>query len=75
MFIVKFIVSVILNVGIFGGLLFLPAGTLDWWRAWLFLGVVSIGTAATLLGVFRNRQDFARRTFQAAHSEGSAIGG
>jgi hypothetical protein len=46
-----------MNVAIYGGLLFLPAGTLNWWRAWLFLGVVFIGTTATLLGVFRNRQD------------------
>src|SRR5690242_9590191 len=32
--------GVLLNVAIFGGLLFVPAGTLDWWRAWVFLGVV-----------------------------------
>src|SRR6266850_6243868 len=73
MFIVKSIVSVILNVGIFGGLLFLPAGTLDWWRAWLFLGVVSIGTAATLLGVFRNRQDLLDERFKPPIQKGQPL--
>lgn len=28
------------NVAIFGLSLFQPAATLDWWRAWVFLGVV-----------------------------------
>jgi IS1 transposase/Pyridine nucleotide-disulphide oxidoreductase, dimerisation domain len=38
MFVFKLIVGVAFNVAIFGGSLFLPAGTLDWWRAWVFLG-------------------------------------
>ncbi|BAY07730.1 methyltransferase family protein [Calothrix sp. NIES-2098] len=41
------------NIIIFGGLLFLPAWTLNWWRAWVLLGVVVIGTLATMIGVFR----------------------
>jgi protein-S-isoprenylcysteine O-methyltransferase Ste14 len=52
MFIYRLILGVILNLAIFGGLLFIPAGTLDWWRAWAFLGVVFIGTVVTMLGVF-----------------------
>jgi protein-S-isoprenylcysteine O-methyltransferase Ste14 len=73
MFIVKFIVSLIMNVGIFGGLLFLPAGTLDWWRAWLFLGVVFISTAATLLGVFRTRQDLLDERFKPPIQKGQPL--
>ena len=73
MFIVKFIVSLIMNVGIFGGLLFLPAGTLDWWRAWLFLGVVFISTAATLLGVFRSRQDLLDERFKPPIQKGQPL--
>jgi hypothetical protein len=40
MSILTLIGGVLLNVVIFGGLLFVPAGTLDWWRAWVFLGLV-----------------------------------
>lgn len=41
------------NFIIFGGLLFLPAGTLAWWRAWVFIGVVGISAIATVVIVFR----------------------
>lgn len=36
----------------FGVLLFLPAGTLSWWRAWIFPGVVFAGTVASTVSVF-----------------------
>ncbi len=51
-FVYRLIVGVIWNVLVFGGLLFLPARTLHWWRAWVFLGVVFVGTVATMVGVF-----------------------
>jgi hypothetical protein len=56
MFISRLILGVIANLAIFGGLLFLPAGTFDWWRAWAFLGVVFVGTVATMAGVFARNQ-------------------
>jgi protein-S-isoprenylcysteine O-methyltransferase Ste14 len=52
MLIFKLIAGVILNVLIFGVLLFLPAGTLDWPRAWVFLGVVFILAALTMFVVY-----------------------
>jgi protein-S-isoprenylcysteine O-methyltransferase Ste14 len=45
--------GVLFNVAIFGSLLFVPVGTLDWWRAWVFLGVVFCGTVASTVSVFR----------------------
>jgi len=57
MFIYRLIVGVITNVAIFGGLLFLPAGTLHWWRAWVFLGVVLVGTVVTMLSVFASNKE------------------
>ncbi len=57
MFLSRLIVGVIANVAIFGVLLFLPAGTFDWWRAWAFLGVIIIGTVATMVGVFATNQE------------------
>jgi len=56
MFIYRLIVGVIVNMAIFGGLLFLPAGTFDWWRAWTFLCVVFIGTVATMVRVFASNE-------------------
>jgi protein-S-isoprenylcysteine O-methyltransferase Ste14 len=57
MFIFKLIVSTILNVAIFGVLLFLPAGTLAWWRAWVFIGVVFVATVATIVSLFPGHKD------------------
>jgi protein-S-isoprenylcysteine O-methyltransferase Ste14 len=42
----KLIIGVVIQVAIFGGLLFLPAGTLGWWRALVFIGVVLINSLA-----------------------------
>lgn len=52
MFVVKVIFSIVMQMAIFGGLLFVPAATWAWWRAWCFLGVVFAATVATMLGVF-----------------------
>jgi hypothetical protein len=54
----------VLNVAIFGGLLFLPAGTLDWWRAWVFLGVVFVGTVASTVSVFRVNEEYLYLIFE-----------
>jgi protein-S-isoprenylcysteine O-methyltransferase Ste14 len=35
----KVIAGVVFNVAFYALLLFVPAGTLHWWRAWVFLGV------------------------------------
>jgi len=43
-----------------------PAGTLDWWRAWAFLGAVSSRPAATMLAV----NEALVATLQAADPEG-----
>jgi len=43
----KLALGVVSNVAIFGLSLFLPAGTLDWWRAWVFLAVVLVGAVAS----------------------------
>lgn len=45
----KLIAGVIANGAIFGIPLFLLAGTWDWWRAWVLLGVVFIGTTFSVI--------------------------
>lgn len=56
MFLFKVLLALFWNLLIFGGLLVLPAGTLNWWRAWAFLAVVSVGVVATMVDVFRENE-------------------
>jgi protein-S-isoprenylcysteine O-methyltransferase Ste14 len=49
----RLIVGIVINVAIFACLLFVPAGTLAWGRAWTFLAVVAIGTLASTLSIAR----------------------
>lgn len=69
----KLIGGVVLNVAIFGGLLFLPAGTLDWWRAWVFLGVVFVGTVASTVSVFRVNKDLLEERFKPPVQKGQPL--
>jgi len=64
MFIFKVIFSLLYVLAIYEGLLFLPAGTWNWWRAWVFLGIISVATVATLVAVFRNNQDLLNERFK-----------
>ena len=69
----KLICGVVFNVAIFGGLLFLPAGTLDWWRAWVFLGVVLVGTVASTVSVFRVSKDLLEERFKPPIQKGQPL--
>lgn len=44
--------AALLQVAIFGPLLFVPAWTLNWWRAWVFLGVVFVASIVSMVTVF-----------------------
>lgn len=47
---------------VLGVLLFLPAGTLDYWRAWVFLATFTVSTAVPSIYLFRvDRAAFQRR--------------
>jgi protein-S-isoprenylcysteine O-methyltransferase Ste14 len=48
----KVIASLIFNVFFYGVLLFVPAGTLHWWRAWMFLAVTLAVTAVAAFTIF-----------------------
>jgi protein-S-isoprenylcysteine O-methyltransferase Ste14 len=58
------IAGVLFNVVIFGVLLFGPAGTIDWWRAWVFLGVVLITTVLTMVTTFRGNEELLNERFK-----------
>ena len=52
MFIFKLILSIIIQIVVFGILLFLPAETLMWWHAWVFLVVVFVSMSVTIASIF-----------------------
>jgi len=56
MFVLKLIASVLLNVLIFAVPLFLPAGTLDWWRAWVIVGISFIGATGAIASLAREHR-------------------
>jgi protein-S-isoprenylcysteine O-methyltransferase Ste14 len=47
----KVIAGVFLNVAFYALLLFVPAGTLRWWRAWMFLAVTVAVMAAAIFSI------------------------
>jgi protein-S-isoprenylcysteine O-methyltransferase Ste14 len=72
MSIVKLIVGVILNITIFWIMLFLPAGTLKWWRAWALIGVVLVGTIATMVSL-SDSKDLLNERFKPPIQQGQPL--
>jgi protein-S-isoprenylcysteine O-methyltransferase Ste14 len=72
-FIYKVIFSVFYNLIFFGGMLFLPAGTIDWPRAWVLLGVILVSTIATMVIVFREREDLLNERFKPPLQKGQPL--
>jgi protein-S-isoprenylcysteine O-methyltransferase Ste14 len=72
-FVRRLITAIVWNGAFFGGLLFLCAGTLHWWRAWVFVGVVVVATAATMIGVLREREDLLRERFKGIIQKGQPL--
>jgi protein-S-isoprenylcysteine O-methyltransferase Ste14 len=69
----KSVVGVILNVVIFGVLLFLPAGTLDWWRAWVFLGVVLVLAVMSTVSLYRANRELLEERFKPPIQKGQPL--
>jgi protein-S-isoprenylcysteine O-methyltransferase Ste14 len=58
------IAGVVFNVVIFGVLLFGPAGTFAWWRAWFFPGLVLVASVLTMATVFRGKEELLNERFK-----------
>lgn len=72
-FVSKAIFSVFFNLVFFGGLLFLPAGTFNWPRAWALLGVLLVATTATMVFVFPGREDLLNERFKPPLQRGQPL--
>jgi protein-S-isoprenylcysteine O-methyltransferase Ste14 len=71
--VLKLIGGVVYSVAIFGGLLFLAAWTFRWWRAWVFLGVVLVASAATMFGIFPNRPQLLDERYKSPIQKGQPL--
>ena len=56
MFTRKMILGIVWNFATFGLALFVPAGTIHWWRAWVLMGVLLVTTTFTMVAVLRTRE-------------------
>ncbi len=54
---IKRIVQVIVGITLFGLLLFVSAGRLDWWNAWLYLGLWGLSTGLASVVVLRRNPE------------------
>ena len=73
MFLCKLILTLIIEVVVFGALLFWPAGTWDWWRAWVFLGVFFIAGGAAMAALFPGHQDILKERFKPPIQKGQPL--
>jgi protein-S-isoprenylcysteine O-methyltransferase Ste14 len=73
MSIFKLTLGVFSNVAIFGVLLFLPARTLDWWRAWVFLAVVLVGVATSTVVLYRASKELLEERFKPPIQKGQPL--
>jgi protein-S-isoprenylcysteine O-methyltransferase Ste14 len=53
----KVIAGVVFNVALYAILLFVPAGTLHWWRAWVFLAVTVAVMLVAILSILPDNAD------------------
>jgi protein-S-isoprenylcysteine O-methyltransferase Ste14 len=73
MLIVKSILRIILGVTFFALLLFLPAATLHWWRAWLLLGVVFMGMVAAVVNLARGHEGLLKERLKSPVQKGQPL--
>jgi protein-S-isoprenylcysteine O-methyltransferase Ste14 len=56
-----------------GGLLFLPAGTFHWWRAWVLIGVIAAGSLISELRLFPDHKDLIRERLKPPIQKGQPL--
>ncbi len=72
-FVSRLFLSVIFQIAIFGSLLFLPAGTLRWPRAWIFIAVDVVATVVMMVAVFASREALLDERFKPAIQKGQPL--
>jgi protein-S-isoprenylcysteine O-methyltransferase Ste14 len=71
---VQLVASSIWGLAVLGALLFLPAGTLNYWQAWVFIGVFTVATIIPSIYLARTNPAALRRRMRGGPlAEGRAI--
>lgn len=73
MLILKLTAAVVIELAVFGLLLFVPAGTLRWWRAWALLAALLVCVAATLAFIFRDRKELFNERLKLPFQKGQPL--
>jgi protein-S-isoprenylcysteine O-methyltransferase Ste14 len=60
----KLVRGIAFNVLLYGVLVFVPAGTLHWWRAWVLLGVVLVASTWSSAALYRAKTGILEERFQ-----------
>jgi protein-S-isoprenylcysteine O-methyltransferase Ste14 len=74
MFLLRLIVGTIVNVLVYGFLLFGQAGTWQWWRAWVLLAVLFIGGVASLASLLPGHKDLLVERLKPVIQKGQPLG-
>ena len=69
----KLVIYSIVSFGIMGGLLFLPAGTLNWWRAWVFIGGLAAGSVISIVSLFPEHKDLIKERLNPPIQKGQPL--
>ena len=62
--------KVVAGILLVGALLFVPAGTLDWWQAWLLMGILFIPMLVAGFYMLAKAPDLLRKRLNAREEEG-----
>ena len=68
----KVIAGVVFNVAFYALLLFVPAGTLHWWRAWVFLAVTVAVIAGAIFSILPGNAELFSQRARRNHPERTA---
>jgi protein-S-isoprenylcysteine O-methyltransferase Ste14 len=60
----KLLVFTLVELVVFGSMLFIPAGTLNYWQAWVFLVVVAVSSSAPSIYLLHANPDALQRRMQ-----------
>ena len=69
----KLIAGIVFQVAFYGLLLFVPAGTLHWWRAWVFLAITLVVTAVAVWRIARDNADLLSQRAKGIVQEGQPL--
>ena len=72
-FIFRLVVRFILALAVFAGFLFLPAWTLRWWRAWVFIGVFALASVLTMAPLLAGNEELIRERLKPPIQKGQPL--